>query len=106
MLVARDAVAPLTTHTNIHTHMRKQSLAHMKHTHSQLQAVASHDAEDRARVLAARDAVARQCVQYRGVLPVAADINAAGDKDAVLLHAALQEVRLGGASNSHGQLCG
>lgn len=39
------------------------------------------------------DFVARQCLQYRGVLPVCADPSL-GSPDGAILRAALQEVRL------------
>jgi hypothetical protein len=56
----------------------------------------SHAAADRAAMLAARDAVARQCLQYRGVLPAAAGEDASGDKDGKLLAAALAEAHARG----------
>ncbi|GBF93146.1 pyruvate kinase [Raphidocelis subcapitata] len=48
------------------------------------------DAADAARAARSRDAVARQCLQYRGVLPVAVDTDCGDRRDGPMLHAALQ----------------
>jgi hypothetical protein len=55
------------------------------------EATATIDASDRARWHRSRDTTARQCLQYRGVLPVCADANCSDAPDGALLHLALAE---------------